>query len=58
MSCVQRSDGYMLMKDKMPANRSDEHMVMKDKMPADRSAGYTVKDKLSWRSFPTSSEFV
>ena len=25
--------GFMVMKDKIPANRSDEYMVMKDKIP-------------------------
>ena len=33
VSCVQRSDGYRVMKDKIPANRSDGYMVMKDKIP-------------------------
>ena len=34
MSCVQRTDGYMVMKGKVSANRSDEYMVMKDEMPS------------------------
>ena len=43
----------MVMKDKIPVNRSDRYMVMKDKIPgparsgpADRSDGYMMKDKI------------
>ena len=30
VSFAQRSDGYMVLKDQIPANRSDANMVMKD----------------------------
>ena len=48
VSCVQRSDGYMVMKDKIFANRSDGYMAKKDKIsqvrarpgPADSSDRY------------------